>query len=105
MDRAEKQEFEKTLNGSFNEAGVIVVAHYSGLSVAEMTDLRNRMKDAGASVKVAKNRLAKLALEDTPAKGIQDLFTGPTCIATSARSDAERCSRESTNAAVARKPR
>ena len=83
MERAEKHEFVKSLNGSFNEAGVIVVAHYTGLTVAEMTDLRNRMKEAGATVKVAKNRLAKLALKDTPAEGIGELFTGPTCVVTS----------------------
>ncbi|MGI9406913.1 MAG: 50S ribosomal protein L10 [Hyphomicrobiaceae bacterium] len=83
MERAEKHEFVKSLNGSFNDAGVIVVAHYSGLTVAEMTDLRNQMKDAGATVKVAKNRLAKLALKDTPAEGIGELFTGPTCVVTS----------------------
>jgi large subunit ribosomal protein L10 len=83
VERAEKHEFVKTLNGSFNDAGVIVVAHYTGLTVAEMTDLRNRMKEVGATVKVAKNRLAKLALKDTSAEGIGDLFTGPTCIVTS----------------------
>jgi len=83
VERAEKHEFVKTLNGSFNDAGVIVVAHYSGLTVAEMTELRNQMKDAGASIKVAKNRLARLALKDTSAEGIEELFTGPTCIVTS----------------------
>ena len=83
MERAEKHEFVKTLNGTFNDAGVIVVAQYSGLTVSEMTELRNQMKDAGASVKVAKNRLAKLALKDTPSEGIGELFTGPTCVVTS----------------------
>ncbi len=83
MERAEKHEFVKTLNGTFNDAGVIVVAQYTGLTVAEMTELRNQMKDAGATVKVAKNRLAKLALKDTPSEGIGELFTGPTCVVTS----------------------
>lgn len=81
MDRAQKQELVTTLNGVFSNTGVIVVAHYSGLSVAEMTDLRNRMREAGGQVRVAKNRLAKRALEGTEAAGISDLFTGPTCLA------------------------
>lgn len=81
MDRAEKKELVAHLNGVFGEATVVVVAHYSGLTVAQMTDLRTRMLDAGASFKVTKNRLAKLALEGTPLEGIFDLFTGPTAIA------------------------
>jgi large subunit ribosomal protein L10 len=60
---------------------VIVVAHYSGLSVADMTTLRSRMKAAGASLKVAKNRLAKIALKGTDAEHISDLFQGPTVVA------------------------
>jgi large subunit ribosomal protein L10 len=61
--------------------GVIVVAHYAGMTVAHMTDFRKRIKDGGGSVKVAKNRLAKLALKDTDKAGIADLFKGPTCVA------------------------
>src|SRR5690606_35793228 len=60
VDRAQKTELVATLNSVFQETGVVVVAHYSGLSVAEMTSLRVRMKEAGASLKVAKNRLVKL---------------------------------------------
>lgn len=84
MDRAQKTELVATLNSVFQETGVVVVAHYSGLSVAEMTSLRVRMKEAGASLKVAKNRLVKLALRGTMAEGIADLFEGPTVIAYSA---------------------
>lgn len=84
MDRVQKAESVKELNGLFAEAGAVVVAHYSGLSVADMNDLRRRMRAAGASFKVAKNRLAKRALEGTPVAGITDLFTGPTGIAYSA---------------------
>jgi large subunit ribosomal protein L10 len=73
-----------TLNEVFSSTGVVVVAHYSGLTVAQMTNLRVRMKDAGASLKVAKNRLVKLALQGTDAEGISDLFQGPTVIAYSA---------------------
>lgn len=68
----------------FKDTGVVVVAHYAGMTVAQMTDLRSRIKEAGGSVKVAKNRLAKLALQDTNVSGISDLFKGPTCVAYSA---------------------
>lgn len=73
-----------TLHSVFANTNVVVVAHYSGLSVAQMTALRSRMKDAGASLKVAKNRLVKLALKGTDAEHMSDLFQGPTVIAYSA---------------------
>jgi large subunit ribosomal protein L10 len=69
------------LNGVFTDANVVVVAHYSGLTVTEMTDLRARMAKVGAEFKVTKNRIAKLALDGTKVNGISDLFTGPTAIA------------------------
>lgn len=81
MDRAAKQELISTLNATFKDAGTVVVAHYAGMTVAQMTDFRKRMKDAGGAVKVTKNRLTKLALKDTDAAGIADLFKGPTVIA------------------------
>ncbi|MCW5696494.1 MAG: 50S ribosomal protein L10 [Bauldia sp.] len=81
MDRAEKRESVATLNAAFSETGVVIVAHYSGLTVADMTTLRARMRQAGASTKVVKNRLAKLALRGTPAEPISDLFSGPTLVA------------------------
>ncbi len=81
MDRAEQSAMVSTLNEVFSNTGVVVVAHYSGLNVAQMTALRSRMKDAGASLKVAKNRLVKLALKGTDAEHISDLFQGPTVIA------------------------
>lgn len=81
MDRAEKREFVATLNEVFKASGSVVVAHYSGLTVAQMNDLRSRMRGAGGTVKVAKNRLAKIALQGTEAEGITDLFIGPTLIA------------------------
>jgi len=73
-----------TLGEAFSGAGVVVVAHYSGLNVAQMTALRSRMRAAGASLKVAKNRLAKLALKGTDIEHISGLFQGPTVIAYSA---------------------
>ncbi len=81
VDRAQKSETVSTLNQVFSNTGVVVVAHYSGLSVAEMTTLRGRMRNAGASLKVAKNRLVKLALKGTDAEHISDLFQGATVIA------------------------
>jgi len=81
MDRTQKAEAMQSLNGLFAETGAVVVAHYSGMTVAEMGELRLRMRKAGASFKVAKNRLAVRALEGTKAAGISDLFKGPTGIA------------------------
>ena len=81
MDRAAKKELVTTLNGVFKDTNVVVVAHYSGLTVAQMQTLRKQMKQAGAAVKVAKNRLAKIALEGTDAALIVPLLKGPTLIA------------------------
>jgi len=81
LERAEKREVVTALHDVFANTGVVVVAHYAGLSVAQMTKLRSEMRSAGGKVKVAKNRLAKLALEGTDAKGIADLLKGPTCLA------------------------
>lgn len=81
MDRAQKKELVTTLHEVFENTGVVVVAHYAGLSVKQMTELRGEMRRAGATVKVAKNRLVKLALPGTPPEGMSDLFTGPTLIA------------------------
>ena len=80
MDRAQKQELVKDLNAVFGSAGIVVVAHYSGLSVADMTSLRNKMRETGASFRVTKNRLTKLALEGTDKAALKDLFEGPTAM-------------------------
>ena len=81
MDRAAKSELVTNLNGVFANTAVVVVAHYKGLTVADMQKLRGQMKQAGATVKVAKNRLAKIALEGTQVASISGLMTGPTLIA------------------------
>jgi large subunit ribosomal protein L10 len=81
VDRAEKRELVAALNKVFSETSTVIVGHYSGLSVAELTQLRREMSQAGASFKVTKNRLTKLALEGTQCQPISDLFTGPTAIA------------------------
>lgn len=80
MDRAEKSELVTSLNTALSGAGVVVVAHYTGLSVSEMTALRAKVSEAGGSVKVAKNRLAKLALQGTEIEHISGLFSGPTVL-------------------------
>jgi large subunit ribosomal protein L10 len=81
VDRAAKQESITELNGVFKASKVVVVAHYAGLTVAQMQTLRQQMKQAGAQVKVAKNRLAQIALKDTDAAGIAPLLKGPTVLA------------------------
>jgi large subunit ribosomal protein L10 len=81
VERAEKQEFIGFLQDVFKASGAVVVAHYSGLSVAQMQELRKQAKAAGATVKVAKNRLAKIALDGTDVASIAPLMKGPTLIA------------------------
>ena len=81
MERAEKKELVATLNQVFKTTGVIVVAHNKGLTVNQVNDLRNKMAQAGATVKVAKNRLAKLALKETDNADMSALFNGPTVLA------------------------
>ena len=81
MLRAKKTEIVEGLRGVFSDAGVVVVTHYQGLSVAEVTDLRRGMLAAGARFRVTKNRLAKIAIADTPYSNLAELFTGPTAIA------------------------
>jgi large subunit ribosomal protein L10 len=84
LDRAVKGELVKALGDVFKATKVVVVAHYSGLTVAQMQTLRRQMKQAGATVKVAKNRLAKIALEGSEVASIATLLKGPTLIAFSA---------------------
>ena len=81
MDRKQKEELVATLNKTFEETEMVVVTHYSGLTVAEISDLRDRIRESGAKFKVTKNRLTRLALKDTKFEGISELFTGPTAIA------------------------
>ena len=81
MEKAKKTVVVEELKGVFVESGSVVVAHYKGLTVANLNDLRTRMSAAGATFKVAKNRLAVRALSGTPIEGISHLFKGPTGIA------------------------
>ena len=80
MDRAQKEQLVEELGQIFESSGVVVVAHYEGMTVAHMQDLRARMREAGGSVRVAKNKLAKIALEGKPCASIADYLTGMTVI-------------------------
>ena len=81
MKRSEKKEFVQKLKDEIDTSSSVIVAHYSGLTVEESDQLRSEMRSNGAKFKVTKNRLTKLALEQTQFKNIVDLFTGPTAIA------------------------
>ena len=83
MDRSQKADSVAQLNAIFQEVGVVVITRNLGMSVAQSTALRGKIREAGATYKVAKNRLAKLAAKDTAYEGIVDLLTGPTAIASS----------------------
>ena len=81
MNRSEKKEFVQKLKEEIDTSSSVIVTHYSGLSVDESEQLRSEMRSNGAKFKVTKNRLTKLALEQTKFKNISDLFSGPTAIA------------------------
>ena len=80
MDRAQKEKVVEELGQIFESSGVVVVSHYKGLTVAEMQDLRRQMSLAGGSIRVAKNRLAKIAREGKPCESITDLLSGMTVL-------------------------
>jgi large subunit ribosomal protein L10 len=81
--RAQKQELVSEVHQSLKTANIVLVAHYKGLTVAEMTDLRRRALKAGTSIRVTKNKLAVRSLEDTQYTGIAPMLKGPTAFATS----------------------
>ena len=83
MDRSQKSDLVDQLKHVFSDTSVVVVTRNHGLTVDQSTDLRNKMRDAGAQFKVAKNKLALLALDGTRYNPIGDLLTGPTALATS----------------------
>ena len=80
MDRAQKEKVVEELGQIFESSGVVVVAHYAGLTVAEMQDLRAKAREAEAQVRVAKNRLAKIALDGKPCESIADYLSGMTVL-------------------------
>ncbi|WP_091303742.1 50S ribosomal protein L10 [Gemmobacter aquatilis] len=80
MDRAQKEKLVEELGQIFASSGVVVIAHYAGITVKQMQDLRAKMREVGGSVRVAKNKLAKIALEGKPGSGMGDLLTGMTVL-------------------------
>ncbi|MBT3902626.1 MAG: 50S ribosomal protein L10 [Pelagibacteraceae bacterium] len=81
MKRSDKKDLVQNLKDELDSSTSVIVTHYSGLTVNESEELRSEMRDNGAKFKVTKNRLTKLALEQTQFKDLADLFTGPTAIA------------------------
>ncbi len=81
MNREEKKQLLSDLNELFNSSELVVVSHYKGLTVAEVSELRDNIRKAGAGFRVTKNRIAKLALKGTKFEGLTELFNGPTAIA------------------------
>ena len=81
VERAQKVELVADLNATFQQAGSVLVTHFSGLSVAEISDLRRRMREAGARFRVTKNRLVRRAIEGTTYAPLAEMFNGPTAIA------------------------
>lgn len=81
MDRAAKRELIDRLHTVFNDTGVVVVAHNTGMVAAQSAEFRRVVKEAGGTVKVAKNKLVQLAIKDTPTADISDLLKGPTVLA------------------------
>lgn len=81
MDRLQKNELISALRVEFSNITTVVVAHYAGLTVTEMSSLRNQMRDVGGSIKVVKNRLAKIASQGTPKECLGSILTGPTLMA------------------------
>jgi large subunit ribosomal protein L10 len=84
VDRSQKKELVSALHETFNDANLVVVTQQSGLTVAEVTDLRRKMRGAGAGYKVTQNRLTRLALSGTKFEALQPMFAGPTAVAFSA---------------------
>ena len=83
MNRNQKTDLVKTLRGTFEDATSVVVVHCIGLTVAESTDLRNKMRNDNCSFKVTKNKLTRLALKDTKYQHMDEMFRGPTAIGSS----------------------
>jgi len=81
VDRTQKEETVAALHAALQDTGLVVVTQQSGMTVAEVTDLRRKMRAAGASFKVTKNRLARIALKGTQFEGLDGLFKGPTAVA------------------------
>ena len=83
MSREKKRDYILNMKDAFDNSEAVIVAHYQGLTVSQLDELRSKMRDHGIQFKVTKNRITKLALEKTRCKDLKDLFTGPTAVALS----------------------
>ena len=83
MDRIKKQKYIENMSNQFDKSDAVIVTHYQGLTVQQLDDLRDRMREHGIQFKITKNRITKLALQKTRCKDLSDLFTGPTAVALS----------------------
>ena len=83
MNKEQKKEYINEMTNSFEKSESVLVAHYQGLTVKQLDDLRAQMREHGIIFKVTKNRITKLALEKTKCKDLTNLFTGPTAVALS----------------------
>ena len=83
MKKERKQEYIKEMTNHFDKSEAVIVAHYQGLTVSQLDELRSKMREYGIQFKITKNRITKLALEKTKCKDLSNLFTGPTAVALS----------------------
>ena len=83
MDKAKKQEYIEKMTNQFDKSEAVIVTHYQGLTMQQLDDLRNRMREHGIQFKITKNRITKLAIEKTRCKELSELFSGPTAVALS----------------------
>ena len=83
MKKERKQEYIKEMTNHFNKSEAVIVAHYQGLTVSQLDELRSKMREYGIQFKITKNRITKLALEKTKCKDLSNLFSGPTAVALS----------------------
>ncbi len=83
MDKLKKKEYIDKMSSQFDKSEAVIVTHYQGLTMQQLDDLRNRMREHGIQFKITKNRITKIALQKTRCKDLSDLFTGPTAVALS----------------------
>ena len=83
MSKEQKKQYISTMQDQFDKSEAVIVTHYQGLTMTQLDDLRNRMREHGIQFKITKNRITKLALEKTKCKELSDLFSGPTAVALS----------------------
>ncbi len=83
MNRTQKKQYIEEMTNQFEKSEAVIVTHYQGLTVSQLDDLRNKMREHGIIFKITKNRITKLALEKTRCKDISELFSGPTAVAMS----------------------